>query len=281
LQDVLRDAGFSQRLRPNGRRGQNFVRLSGRIFVQQRLVMIPVYNHLALNPKMWLADNVLRPAAAELSTRIFISFMTVLSTYGGLGLDLDADVKDVVLCGSCVGYNYKRKSDVDISIILRPDRYLQSMDSDTLDTLLDFVGLFFIKKYDPKILGMRVDISVVPDVSGRFARYSLIQKKWLKEPRRFSADETQRIKYRADLYYRALRRRAVALLRDKNMHGQGCKTWHEMKLRRSESWDEDLLNMAPYSLAYSHLNRQGYVQRLSNADRNNIRRLILNARAGA
>ena len=108
--------------------------------------MLKIKNHSKLNPILWNSDNSIHPEVAEVLTRISVSFMTVLSTYVGLPLDFESDVLDVFVAGSSVEYFYDKNSDIDLTLLIKADRYLERMKPDIFDGLVKFIQNFFIEK---------------------------------------------------------------------------------------------------------------------------------------
>ncbi|MBN1325018.1 MAG: nucleotidyltransferase domain-containing protein [Alphaproteobacteria bacterium] len=236
--------------------------------------MFKIKNHKTLNPKLWLPDNSLRPEVAEMLNRIYISLMTVLSLYSGFPLDLEHDIIDVILCGSSKEYSYNKNSDIDITIILRPDRYLKRIKPEVFEVFIKFIRNFFIYKYSPKINGKRVDIGFAP-VDFDFARYSLVQKKWLKEPTRLTDKEMKEVQYKANKIYKEMRKEIISLLRDKSRYAEITKIMHKLKMRRTNAWNGSLKDYLPFSSAYSCINRSGLIQKMLDANDNMTKKLMM------
>ncbi|MBN1325012.1 MAG: hypothetical protein JW974_02235 [Alphaproteobacteria bacterium] len=235
--------------------------------------MLQIKNHKTLNPKIWLPDNSLRPEVAEMLNRIYISLMTVLSIYYNIPMDLERDVVDVILCGSSKEYFYSKKSDIDIDIILRPDRYLEKIHPDLLIKFNSFIRTFFTNKYSPKINGISVDIGFISR-DFDFVRYSLIQKKWLRNPKKYSDKELKIMRYKTNLYYLAMKKMINSVLKDKTRHKELSGLYSHMKNRRLKSWDDYSIGMVAYSLAFAHLKRNGIINKLLKADEAYMKRMM-------
>lgn len=234
--------------------------------------MFRIHNHSKLNPKIWQSDGSMRPEVAEVLTRTYISFMTVLSVYANIPIDLENDVVDVFLCGSSVNYFYSRKSDLDLKIFIKPDRYMEKIKPDLVNNFIRFIRNFFVDKYKPDCSGISIDISVTfSDIP--YERYSLLQKKWVKEPKRLSDDELKYIKHRAKLYYLAMDNMIKTIVKDKNKHKDAASLYSYMKDRRFSSWYEKFSNRSPYSLAFSRIKKK-QLEKLLKTERKYTKKLM-------
>lgn len=231
--------------------------------------MIKFCRHLVLNPRLWLPDGGLRPKVQEVLTEIYISYMIILAQYVGVAPDIDNDVIDVVLCGSNVGYTYRRKSDLDMNIIIRWDRYLEKMDPDIFEVFVSFVRTYFITEYSPRVFGVNIDMQVLP-ASTDEPKYSVLHRKWIVSPEMLDESEIKRIQRRANLYYKVMRRKALDILHDKAQHADAAQFVYSLGKIQSNFFNE-----SPFSVAYSEFKQRGYVQKLMNADRAFMRKLML------
>ncbi|MBN1325014.1 MAG: nucleotidyltransferase domain-containing protein [Alphaproteobacteria bacterium] len=237
--------------------------------------MFKIKNQKKLNQKLWLPDNSLRPEVAETLTRIYVSFMNTLSNYFGMELDIEKDVIDVILCGSSVEYFYRKTSDIDITIILRPDRYLQNMNSEIFSKILRFVKTVFIKKYSPNCYGLPVDISFEPADNYDFARYSLIQKKWLRKPTKLTCSEIKEINKKSERIFFLIRNDILSLLRNKKRYTEIPEFINDIAKKRAAAWNGNLKEYLPFGSAISHLVHDGFIQKLVNSHISFIRKLIM------
>lgn len=237
--------------------------------------MHKIKNNLNLNPKIWDFDKSLRPEVAEILTRIYISFMTILSKYSGVPLDIEKDVIDVIFCGSSVEYFYNKNSDIDITIIIKPDRYLKQMHPDIFDRLIGFIQNFFTTKYSPNIYGIKVDINLSALNDNTFARYSLIQNKWLREPTRLSDQEIKEIEKEYNKIYTDIRKDIICLLKDKSRYGEITKIIYELTKKRADSWNGSIKDYLPFSRAYSSLVRSGLIRKMLSANINVTKKMIV------
>lgn len=235
--------------------------------------MIKISNHSRLNKKLWLSNGSLRPEAEKILNNMVVTIITLLAVFSKIPVDLEKDIVDIILCGSAAEYFYNKNSDLDMKIIINPDRYLKKMDQQTLNIFSKFLSNYFTTNYTPKLFGISVDVGIV-NTTKEMPKYSLVQKKWLIKPARFSPDELKYIKHRTKLYYLALRNMINGLLKDKSKHNDAAKLYFYLRARRMESWNEKLINKSPYSLAFSHINRRGLFKKLLKLDEMRIKRLM-------
>lgn len=237
--------------------------------------MIRIKKHSKLNPVLWNYDNSLRSDVAEILTRIYISFMTVLSNYSGLSLDIEHDLMDVIFCGSAAEYFYDKNSDIDITLVIRADRYLKQMNPDIFDGFIKFIQVFFIEKYAPSVNGIPVDISIVASDSFNFTRYSLIQKKWLREPTKFSDDEIRKMEIQADNIYCDIKKEIKLFLKNKANQEKITIFVHDLQKRRVDAWTDDIKDYIPFARAYSRISHQGIIKKMLKIDTDNIKKLMM------
>lgn len=189
--------------------------------------------------------------------RVSIAFLTLLSKYTHIPMDMETDIDDVIICGSCVEYFYHKKSDIDLKIVLRGERYYKKMHPEILTEICKIIISFFSNRYNPNVAGMNIDMDIaiksfeIPN----YPRYSILKQEWLHPPRRLPKDEIKYLQHRATLYHKALMNQINRVMKDKTLHGNIMPLYNYMKERRTASWKEKRMNLSPYSLAYSRLNR--------------------------
>ncbi|MDR1337701.1 MAG: hypothetical protein LBJ73_01575 [Rickettsiales bacterium] len=231
--------------------------------------------HSKLHPKLWRRDGTLRPEAAEIMTRIYKSVMFMLSVYAKVPIDLDADVADVILCGSCVDYFYGRHSDLDMKIVVNAGRYMKKMNEQTYITITKFIRSYFIERYAPHVRGIKMDIGIANKVYD-MPNYSLTKGRWNQKPDRWTKEELKYIRHRSKLIYLAMRNSAMRIIRNRNNHWEAKWFYQYIKSRRGLSWEEQWGNRSPFSLAFSCFNRAGFVDKLLAIDEKNVKRLMMN-----
>ena len=142
----------------------------------------PLYRD-TLCPKMWHMDEdgykLDKEVRKGLST-IAQDFVTNLKK----DYELDIKIHDVVIIGSVANYNWTDYSDIDLHIIT--DFGDLEMSKDDAQTLFDAIKVNWNNKHDIKMKGHDVEI-YVQDISHKpvsTAEYSVVQDKWLKEPKK-------------------------------------------------------------------------------------------------
>ena len=106
-----------------------------------------------LNIKLFDGDKLKEDVKDKL-LKIKDKFLETLSDE-----EIDLDVKDVVLVGSNVNYNYSENSDIDLHIIADTSNYSNDTSS-LLDKIYNAYKTLFNQKYDLTIYGIPVEIYV-------------------------------------------------------------------------------------------------------------------------
>lgn len=111
-----------------------------------------IEKHEELNPLLF-EDDELKPEIKEAIEKIVNQFVEDLKTDG-----VKIEVKDIILVGSNVSYNYTKDSDLDIHIIV--DKDTLDCDSEIYTLLYGAYRSLFNKNYDITIKGIPVEIYV-------------------------------------------------------------------------------------------------------------------------
>ena len=138
--------------------------------------------HDELNPAIW--DNGM--LKSEIKEKILALVEEFQST-----LDVPLHVLDVEIVGSNASYNYTDKSDVDVHIITNFDDY--GYPQEFIQAAMNSFKANFNKAYDVDYKGFNVELYVenvnsTPTTNGV---YSVIQDKWIKEPKKLEAIEVE------------------------------------------------------------------------------------------
>lgn len=112
-----------------------------------------IEKHDTLNPLLFDEDDELKPEIKEAIEKIVNQFVEDLKTDG-----IKIEVKDVILVGSNVSYNYTKDSDLDVHIIVDKDTLNCNPEIYTL--LYGAYRSLFNKNYDITIKGTPVEIYV-------------------------------------------------------------------------------------------------------------------------
>lgn len=111
-----------------------------------------IEKHEELNPLLF-EDDELKPEIKEAIEKIVTQFVEDLKTDG-----VKIEVKDVILVGSNVSYNYTKDSDLDVHIIV--DKDTLDCDPEIYTLLYGAYRSLFNKNYDITIKGIPVEIYV-------------------------------------------------------------------------------------------------------------------------
>lgn len=144
----------------------------------------PLYRD-TLCPRMWHMDE----DGYKLDAEVKKNLSTIAQDFvDNLKKDYDLDIKihDVVIIGSVANYNWTDYSDIDLHIVT--DFSVLEMSKDDAQTLFDAIKVNWNNKHNIKMKGHDVEI-YVQDINYKpvsSAEYSVIQNKWLKEPKKES-----------------------------------------------------------------------------------------------
>ena len=127
-----------------------------------------------LNQRLWDGDARLHPGVRAALIDIVDEFLE--------GLDMDLDIKDIIVTGSIGNYNWSKFSDIDLHILI--DFAEVNENEDMVKKFFDAVRSNWNKLHNIFVKGHEVEIYVQgehePHVST--AVYSLLDNEWLKKP---------------------------------------------------------------------------------------------------
>ena len=130
---------------------KNFIELEGEPIIES--LEEDIEKHDTLNPLLFDENDELKPEIKEAIEKIVNQFVEDLKVDG-----VKIDVKDVILVGSNVSYNYTKDSDLDIHIIV--DKDTLDCDPELYTLLYGVYRSLFNKNYDITIKGIPVEIYV-------------------------------------------------------------------------------------------------------------------------
>ena len=130
-----------------------YVILNSNKLVTENALSENIEKHNTLNPLLFDEDDELKPEIKEAIEKIVNQFVEDLKVDG-----VKIDVKDVILVGSNVSYNYTKDSDLDIHIIV--DKDTLDCDPELYTLLYGAYRSLFNKNYDITIKGIPVEIYV-------------------------------------------------------------------------------------------------------------------------
>ena len=127
-----------------------------------------------LNQKIWNGEKEVRPGVKGALMHIVEEFMD--------GLDLDIEIKDIVITGSLANYNWSKFSDIDLHILL--DFSQVNDNEDMVKRFFDAVRSNWNKLHDIRVKGHEVEIYVQNEQEPHVSTgvYSLLNDRWLVKP---------------------------------------------------------------------------------------------------
>lgn len=230
-------------------------------FVQADLEPVKSF-HLKdeLNPKVW--DGM------ELNSDIRRDLLKIGEDFYE-ELDLNADVLDIIFCGSLCNYNWSEKySDFDLHVIIRHSDVDENVE--LVEKYCDYAkkmwnGLHEIKisNYDVEIMLQDIDSLNEAIETGKMGgAYSILNNKWVKKPQKidFVPDEedikekAKTIMSKIDDLEEAAEKDNYEALKEK-IH----KVWTKVKDSRKSGLDSEGGEFSTGNLVFKLLRRNGYI----------------------
>ena len=129
-----------------------------------------------LNQKIWNDEKEVRAGVKAALMDIVDEFME--------GLDLDLDVKDVIITGSIANYNWSKFSDIDVHILV--DFQEVNDNEQMVKKFFDAVRSNWNKLHNIKVKGHEVELYVQSETEPHVSTgvYSLLDDRWLVRPKK-------------------------------------------------------------------------------------------------
>ena len=136
-----------------------------------------IEKHDVLNPKLFTDKETLKPEVKNKINDIVDEFVNMLAED-----EIKINIKDIILVGSNVSYNYTKDSDLDVHIIADTEN-LQCPDN-LYPKLYSAYRSLFNKKFNIDFYDIPVEIYVETDETPRVSNgvYSVMKDTWLKAP---------------------------------------------------------------------------------------------------
>ena len=136
-----------------------------------------IEKHDVLNPKLFTDKETLKPEVSAKIKDIVNEFVNMLAED-----EIKIEVKDIILVGSNVSYNYTKDSDIDIHIIA--DTQKLQCPENLYNKLYSAYRSLFNKKFNIEFYDIPVELYVETDETPRVSNgvYSVMQDTWLKVP---------------------------------------------------------------------------------------------------
>lgn len=191
-------------------------------------------------------------------------------------VDIEADVQDIILCGSLCGYNWSNYSDYDIHVIVKHSDIDEN--KELVEKFCDYAKKTWNSQHDIIIKGYEVEIMLqdLDDLregidSGKIGgAYSLLKDKWLKKPEKvnFIPDE-ETIKEKAKVIMMTIDEIEDEAGEDKYeaFKEKIDKVWAKIKNSRKSGLDSEGGEYSTGNLVFKLLRRNGYVSRVMDLKR--------------
>jgi len=129
-----------------------------------------------LQPKIWNDEEEVRRGVKAALMQIVDEFMA--------GLDMDIDIKDVIVTGSIANYNWSKFSDIDLHILV--DFADVNENEEMVKKFFDAVRSNWNKLHDIKVKGHEVEIYIQDEHEPHISTgvYSLTDDRWLVKPKK-------------------------------------------------------------------------------------------------
>jgi len=209
-----------------------------------------------LQQKIWNGDDSVRPGVKAALLDIVEEFLE--------GLDLDLDIKDIIITGSIANYNWSGYSDIDIHILV--DFKDVNENTDMVKRFFDSVRSNWNKLHNIHVKGHEVEIYVQEENEPHVSTgvYSLMNDRWLVKP--------QKVRPAIDRYTATKKMKSLAREIDKLssiFDGGRAEQAFEMatrlkdKIKRMRQGGLDRTGISsPENLAFKMLRRSGDIEQL-------------------
>ena len=220
-----------------------------------------------LHPSFWNKDRLFDKVSKKLKT---------IAQEFAEDIDIDTILDDILLVGSLASYNWHKKSDIDVHIVIDFEKV--NKDEDLVEELMRLQRMSWNDDHDIRIYGHEIEI-FVQDINhkGHYAGiYSLIKDEWLKKPKKDDpevdfaavsnkaatiANEINQIyalynkSYYDEAYEQAeMLKKKIRKMRQVGLDGEGMYSVENLvfKVLRNEGYIRKLTNIKQYSYDFMH-----------------------------
>jgi len=209
-----------------------------------------------LNQKIWDGDVAVRPGVKAAIMDIVEEFLE--------GLDLEAEIKDVIITGSIANYNWSKFSDIDVHILI--DFAEVNENTKMVKKFFDSVRSNWNKLHVINVKGHEVELYVQEESEPHVSTgvYSLLTDKWLVKPKKIKPelDKETATKKMLDISREIDK---LSMIYDRGQH-QGAFDLAERikeKIKRMRRSGLDRAGIySPENLAFKMLRRSGDIEQL-------------------
>lgn len=201
-----------------------------------------------LNPKIWTEEKTLKPEIKKQVEKVVEKFENWLDD-----VDVEINIKDVIIIGSNASYNYDNASDLDIHIIV-------DCDNDTMMKVYEAYKTLFNEVYDVEFKDIDVEIYVENSLEELASKgiYS-INTGWIKEPRKEEVEEkdvSSQLKEYVDEFNRIINKKSPSVTEIDNL----INKMYELRKPEGKFSGE----FSEGNLIFKEFRRKGYLEKLKN-----------------
>ena len=215
-----------------------------------------------LNPKIWSDFDIDKNVRNQLKT-IAVDFYSEN--------DIDAKIKDIILCGSLCNYNWSEKySDFDLHIII--DFSEVDEDYDLVENLCDLAKKVWNSQHTIRIKGYDVEVAIQDSKimfeeieDGKMGGvYSLKNDNWIKKPEKKTFKPNERLIKEKSKSIMTLIDEIEVDSKDKDfnqLESRIKRTWKKIKDYRKSGLESESGEFSIGNLVFKLLRRNGYIDR--------------------
>ena len=216
-----------------------------------------------LNPKLW--------EGFELDDEVRRSLLKIGQDFFE-GTGIQADVLDIVLCGSLCNYNWSEKySDYDLHIIVNLSDIDENLE--LAESHCDLAKKLWNSQHDIKIAGYEVEVAIQDKAdmnssikAGRMGGvFSLMEDEWIKKPERadFEPDE-KAIRKKAEPVMEQIDELEEEMEEDEyeSFKEKMDKVWKKVKDFRKSGLESESGEFSIGNLVFKLLRRNGYINKV-------------------
>ena len=209
-----------------------------------------------LNQKIWEDDKRVRPGVKAALMDIVDEFVD--------GLDLEAEIKDVIITGSLANYNWSKFSDIDLHILV--DFAEVNENEEMVKKFFDAVRSNWNKLHNILVKGHEVEIYVQDEHEPHVSTgvYSLMDDKWLVTPKKVKP-ELDKLTALKKMKYLAREVDKLSAVYDNGQYEEAFEMAQRLKeklKRMRQSGLEESGIYSPENLAFKMLRRSGDIEQL-------------------
>jgi len=209
-----------------------------------------------LNQKIWAGDKEVRPGVKAALMDIVEEFLE--------GLDMDLDLKDVIVTGSLANYNWSKFSDIDLHILVD---FAEVNDNEAMvKKFFDAVRSNWNKLHNILVKGHEVEIYVQDEHEPHVSTgvYSLLNDRWLVVPKKVRPAIDR---HTATKKMKQIAREVdkLSLIYDNGQHDEAFSMAERIKekIKRMRRAGLDRSGIySPENLAFKMLRRSGDIEQL-------------------